>query len=128
MSYRSHYKAIYVQNIALRAENARLRAEVSETQSAYHQARQRQDDTERRRARASCLSCGGVILPVAVFAGHRSGDPLPLRLSTARFLDRAGGYTHASLVHARACASCGLIHHFLGLDAERGPAADEDDP
>ena len=103
MSYRSHYKAIYVQNIALRAENARLRAEVSETQSAYHQARQRQDDTERRRARASCLSCGGVILPVAVFAGHRSGDPLPLRLSTARF------FGSRRRLHARVIGACARL-------------------
>jgi hypothetical protein len=128
MSYRSHYEALYVENIALRAENARLRGEVSEARSANAHARRITDDTERRRARGTCLNCGGVILPVAVFAGHRLREPLPLRLSTARFLDRAGGYTHASLVQSRACASCGLIHHFLAVEPRRVSSVDGDEP
>jgi hypothetical protein len=126
MSYRSHHNALYVENGALRAENARLRHELSEGHAAMAEVRRGRDDAERRRARGTCLSCGGIILPVAVFAGHRLGAPLPLRMSTARFLDAAGGYTEASLVHARACAACGLIHHFVAIDGGAALADDEE--
>jgi hypothetical protein len=125
MSYRSHYSAIYVENTALRAENARLRHELKEGRAAMAEVRRDRDDAERRRVRATCLSCGGIILPVAVFAGHRLREPLPLRMSTARFLDPTGGYTEASLVHARACAACGLIHHFVAIDGGAAPTDDE---
>ena len=125
MSYRSHHNALYLENVTLRAENARLREEVQHAQVAYEAARELRDDDDRRRVRGGCLSCHGVILPVAIFAGHRLGAPLPLQLSTARFLDRRGGYTHASLVQARVCTQCGLIHHFLGREVRVAPVPGE---
>ena len=40
MSYRSHHNALYLENVTLRAENARLREEVQHAQVAYEAARE----------------------------------------------------------------------------------------
>ncbi len=62
-----------------------------------------------------CTVCGGALLPVAVFAGRNDRSPLPLRMSTMRFVNPAGGFTHSAPILAKACSSCGFIHHFIDM-------------
>lgn len=113
MTYRSDALAVRAENRHLRAENARLQRARRRLQAAYDDLRGSLDDVRKRSMQGRCLSCGGPILPVAVFAGHDSARPSPLQVSTARFCDARGGYTHTALLRARACTHCGLIHTFL---------------
>lgn len=70
-----------------------------------------------------CTVCGGALLPVAVFAGRNDRSPLPLRMSTIRFVNPAGGFTHSAPILAKACSSCGFIHHFIDMrDQQDGEA------
>jgi len=59
---------------------------------------------------------GWAALPVAVVAGHDVRNPLPLKMSTMRFISPEGGFTASAPIRSYACASCGFIHNFIDMD------------
>jgi hypothetical protein len=67
--------------------------------------------------RGRCPACGGSLLPAAVFAGNNNRNPVPLRMSTLRFGNPAGGFTSSAPIQAKVCGSCGFIHHYIDLDS-----------
>ena len=111
--YRNEQTALHLEHRTLRAENARLRAEVETLKTSCRELGETRDRAHRAVATGGCLSCGGPILRVAIFAGHRAASPVPLQVSTARFCDDRGGFRGAAMVQARACGSCGLVHAFV---------------
>ncbi|MCA9655038.1 MAG: hypothetical protein H6712_27410 [Myxococcales bacterium] len=116
MAYRDDRHALELQLAELERENEELRAELSDAREKARQARE--EDRERRRntsSRGGCTVCGGALLPVAVFAGRNDRSPLPLRMSTMRFINPSGGFTSSAPILAKACSSCGFIHHFIDM-------------
>lgn len=96
--------------------NEELRAELDETREKARL--EREQTREQRRStssRGGCTVCGGALLPVAVFAGRNDRSPLPLRMSTMRFINPSGGFTSSAPILAKACSSCGFIHHFIDM-------------
>ena len=59
--------------------------------------------------------CGGTLHAVAVFAGKHN-SPVALQVSTSRFGDPGGGFTHSTPVKAMACSSCGFIHNYIDIE------------
>jgi hypothetical protein len=115
MAYRDDRQALELQLSDLRRQNDELQSELTDTQ-----ARARADRAEDRGRRngsslRGCTVCGGALLPVAVFAGHNDKAPLSLRMSTMRFVNPTGGFTHSASILAKACSSCGFIHHFIDI-------------
>jgi hypothetical protein len=121
MAYRDDRHALELQLVELERQNEVLRDELEQERAKARAARA--EDRERRHVSAgrACTVCGGSLLPVAVFAGHNDRSPLPLRMSTLRFVNPSGGFTHAAPILAKACTSCGFIHHFIDM---RGQAAE----
>jgi hypothetical protein len=117
VSYRDDRQALALQVAALERENDDLKAQLDDAQDRYRKARAATHEERKRGTRDTCGLCGGTLLPVAVFAGHDAGAPLPLHMSTIRFGAPAGGFTHAAPVRAYACTSCGHLEHFIDMDA-----------
>ncbi len=103
----------------LERENRRLKEAIGESEERARELTDAKHEIRRRASRAGCALCGGTLLPVAVFAGHDISSPLPLSISTIRFGNPSGGFTHSAPIHSRACASCGYIHNFIDM-----PSAD----
>lgn len=122
MSYRDDRQALELQLAELERENEALREELQQERIKARAARA--EDRERRHMSVGreCTVCGGSLLPVAVFAGRNDRSPLPLRMSTLRFVNPSGGgFIRAAPILAKACTSCGFIHHFIDM---RGQAAE----
>ncbi len=115
MAYRDDRQALELQLTELQRRNEELEEQLSEQRAKARAARA--EDRERRHGESmkQCTVCGGALLPVAVFAGHNDRSPLPLRMSTIRFVNPSGGFTHSAPILAKACSSCGFIHHFIDL-------------
>lgn len=116
MAYRDERQALELQVAELERENEELRAELTDTREKARL--EREQTREHRRStstRGGCTVCGGALLPVAVFAGRNDRSPLPLRMSTMRFINPSGGFTSSAPILARACSSCGFIHHFIDM-------------
>jgi hypothetical protein len=125
VAYRDDRHALELQLAELERQNETLREELEQERAKARAARA--EDRERRHMSAGreCTVCGGALLPVAVFAGRNDRSPLPLRMSTLRFVNPNGGFTSAAPILAKACTSCGFIHHFIdmrGQTAESQPA------
>jgi hypothetical protein len=122
MAYRDDRQALELQLAELERQNEALRDELEQERAKARAARA--EDRERRHTSAGreCTVCGGALLPVAVFAGRNDRSPLPLRMSTLRFVNPSGGFTRAAPILAKACTSCGFIHHFIDM---QGQAADQ---
>jgi hypothetical protein len=116
VSYRDDRQALALQVAALERENDELKAQLGDAQDRYRRAREATHEERREGTRDACALCGGSLLPVAVFAGHDAGSPLPLHMSTIRFGAPDGGFTHAAPVRAYACSSCGHLEHFIDMD------------
>ncbi len=125
VAYRDDRQALELELIELERQNAALREELGQERAKARA--ERADERERRHTSAGreCTVCGGALLPVAVFAGRNDRAPLPLRMSTLRFVNPSGGFTHAAGILAKACTSCGFIHHFIDMriDANAGQPA-----
>lgn len=116
VAYRDDRQALSLQVAELERENERLRGELEELRGEAR--KQRDEDRENRRrtgAEASCVLCGGSLLPVALFAGRDLRAPIPIALSTLRFGDPHGGFTRSAPVRARVCSSCGYVHCFIDI-------------
>jgi hypothetical protein len=120
MSYRDDRDALLAEIRVLEGENTGLKAQLEELRVRLARLQQEQDEEREHICRSDCLACGGQLLPVAVFSGHDFADPQPIHLSTLRFQQKKGGFTHAAPVHAYACASCGFIQHFVARSAALG--------
>ena len=125
MAYRDDRDALVLELDHLQRENQKLKDQLDEANERFRQLAQTRHEQRRvEAARRGCALCGGSLLPVAMFAGHDIGAPLPLSLSTMRFGNPRGGFTHAAAVHSMACASCGFIHNFIDIArAEAGVRA-----
>jgi len=120
MAYRDDREALRMQVESLERDNERLHRELEAARAREGSLRDERDRVRQRQARGSCVQCGGTLLPVAVFAGHDVAAPLPLHLSTLRFVTKKGGFTHAAPLRASACASCGFIHFFVDFERPGG--------
>lgn len=123
MSYRDDRQALALQVAALERENERLKDELEESEDRFQREVEAGHEKRKRGTRTACALCGGNLLPVAVFAGHDMRAPLPLSMSTIRFGDPNGGFTHAAPVRAYACSSCGHLEHFIDMDSVGKAAA-----
>lgn len=124
MVYRSAPTAVDLEIQTQRAENARLRGQIEALVASRQEATAALARGHHQRATRHCLSCGGSILPVAMFAGHDAEKPVPLQVSTARFCKAGGGFRGSAVVQARACGRCGLLHTFL---AQHDPVCRDDE-
>lgn len=120
MVYRDDRQALGLQVAALEKENAELRAQLDDADERYRRLSDEQHAERREHSRASCVLCGGVLLPVAIVAGHDVRSPLPLKMSTLRFGSPDGGFTHSAPVRSLACTSCGYIHNFIDMAEREG--------
>ena len=118
MAYRDDRQAAELQLAELQRENEKLREELEAVQAQVRQERARGREEQRTRARGVCPACGGSLLPAAVFAGSHDKNPVQLRMSTLRFGNPSGGFTHSALVQAKVCGTCGFIHHYIDLGTE----------
>jgi hypothetical protein len=126
MAYRDDREALRLQVMELERENESLREELRNAAERHRRLRLEQYAARQSGSRRACMTCGGVLLPVAVFAGHDNRAPLPLSMSTLRFGLATGGFTHSAPVHSMACSSCGLIHSFV--DIEQSERSDDAEP
>lgn len=115
MAYRDDRQALEMQVSELEHENDKLRRELEGVKSQLRDAREDRREEQRSRTAGVCPACGGSLLPAAVFAGRNNRNPTPLRMSTLRFGDPAGGFTNSASVQAKVCGSCGFIHHYIDL-------------
>ncbi len=99
----------------LERANQKLREQLEATNRRLAQARSEHAAQSTAKARKGCIVCGGILLPVAIFAGRDITAPLPLKMSTLRFVDPNGGFTHSAPLHSMACAACGFIHNFIDM-------------
>jgi hypothetical protein len=116
--YRDDRHALSLQVAELERENEQLREQIERLEDDAK--RQRDEDREVRKRESTergCVSCGGSLLPVAVFAGRDLRSPVPISLSTLRFGDPAGGFTRSAQVKAKVCSSCGYVHCFIDIAA-----------
>lgn len=118
MAYRDDRQALELQLADLRRQNEELREELEKERVKAVAARAEDRDRRHDSALRECTVCGGALLPVAVFSGRNDRSPLPLRMSTLRFVNPAGGFTHSAPILAKACSSCGFIHHFIDMHGE----------
>ncbi len=114
MGYRDDRDAMAMQIAELERANARLQSALDLAEGRVRDV-QEQRHEQRRSAAKACVMCKGTLLPVAIFAGHDTRQPLPLSMSTLRFTSKDGGFTHAAPVHSLACSSCGFIHNFIEI-------------
>lgn len=114
MGYRDDRDAMVLQLAELERDNARLRDALDAAEGRAREVHEQRHE-RRRTAQKACVMCGGTLLPVAIFAGHDTRQPLPLSMSTLRFTSPDGGFTHAAPVHSLACSSCGFIHNFIDI-------------
>lgn len=124
MAYRDDRQALQLQLAELERENEELRDQLRDERAKAVAARAEDRDRRHESAMRECTVCGGALLPVAVFAGRNDRSPLPLRMSTIRFVNPTGGFTHSAPILAKACSSCGFIHHFIdmrGRESSDGP-------
>ncbi|MCH9687258.1 MAG: hypothetical protein K0V04_37840 [Deltaproteobacteria bacterium] len=139
MAYRDDRQALQLQVSELERQNEELRDQLTEARAQARDARAEDRDRRHDSALRTCTVCGGALLPVAVFAGHNDRSPLPLRMSTMRFVAASGGFTQAAAIQAKACTSCGFIHQFIDMPETRedghretwpplGPTADDEPP
>lgn len=117
MAYRDDRQALELQIAELERVNEELREELSDTRVKARLARAEAREQRRNTSTRGCTVCGGALLPVAVFAGRNDRSPLPLRMSTMRFINPSGGFTSSAPIRAKACSSCGFIHHFIDVRA-----------
>lgn len=122
MAYRDDRQALELQLAELERQNEELRTELADERAKARAARAEDRQRRHHSAGRECTVCGGALLPVAVFAGRNDRQPLPLRMSTLRFVNPSGGFTHSAPILAKACTSCGFIHHFIDI-----PATEADD-
>ncbi len=115
MAYRDDRQALALQVTELERQNDELREQLTEARAKAREARAEDRDRRHDSAMRKCTVCGGSLLPVAVFAGHNDRTPLPLRMSTMRFVAASGGFTQAAAIQAKACTSCGFIHQFIDM-------------
>lgn len=115
MAYRDERHALELQVAELERVNEELRAELDETRVKARLEREQTREHRRNTSTRGCTVCGGALLPVAVFAGRNDRSPLPLRMSTMRFVNPSGGFTSSAPILAKACSSCGFIHHFIDM-------------
>lgn len=115
MPYRDDRQALELQLADLQRENEELREQLTDEREKARAARAEDRDRRHESAMRECTVCGGALLPVAVFAGRKDRSPLPLRMSTLRFMHPSGGFTHSAPILAKACSSCGFIHHFIDM-------------
>jgi hypothetical protein len=115
VAYRDDRQALELRVAELEHDNEKLRRELEGAKAKL--ADERAQSRERRRASSAgvCPACGGSLLPAAVFAGSNNRNPVPLRMSTLRFGDPAGGFTNSAPIQAKVCGSCGFIHHYIDL-------------
>ena len=131
MAYRDDRQAMSLQIAELELENERLREEVDTLREEGKRLRDEDREVRKREStERGCVSCGGSLLPVALFAGTNLRSPIPISLSTLRFGDPAGGFTRSAPVKAKVCSSCGYVHCFIQIDAgvpaEHEPLEDDD--
>lgn len=115
MTYRDDRQALALQLAELERENERLRREIESFEERLQRIQNERQELQHARSRRSCTLCKGTLLPVAVFAGHESRAPIPLSVSTMRFVSPQGGFTHAAPVRSFACSTCGFIHNFVDI-------------
>ncbi|MEM9452705.1 MAG: hypothetical protein AAGF11_00910 [Myxococcota bacterium] len=120
MAYRDDRQALELQLAELERENEELRDQLQDARAKAIAARAEDRDRRHESAMRKCTVCGGALLPVAVFAGRNDRSPLPLRMSTLRFVNPTGGFTHSAPILAKACSSCGFIHHFIDMRDREG--------
>ena len=118
MSYRDEQQALLIEVATLERENQRLRRELDESEARFGELLRTQYEERRKQVRMVCVMCSGNLLPVAIVAGHDVRNPLPLKMSTLRFGNPSGGFTHSALVQAKVCGTCGFIHHYIDLGTE----------
>jgi len=122
VAYRDDRQALELQLAELERQNEELRAELADERAKARAARAVDRHRRQLSAGRECTVCGGSLLPVAVFAGRNDRSPLPLRMSTLRFVNPSGGFTHAAPILAKACTSCGFIHHFIDIRGDDMPS------
>jgi hypothetical protein len=128
LSYRDDRQALALLVAQLERENAELREKVGDAGVRYDRLAHERHETRRKSAAGGgCALCGGHLLPVAVVAGHDPRNPLPLKMSTMRFVSPEGGFTHSAPIRSLACASCGFIHNFISMEATASVAETETD-
>ncbi|HFE47590.1 MAG TPA: hypothetical protein ENJ18_19230 [Nannocystis exedens] len=115
MSYRDDRQAMALQLAELERENERLRAEIESFEERLLRVMNERQELQHARSRRSCVLCRGSLLPVAVFAGHDMRAPIPMRMSTLRFVSPQGGFTHSAPVRSFVCSTCGFIHNFVDI-------------
>lgn len=115
MAYRDDRQALAMQIAELERDNQKLREKLEAATRRFERSQLEQSAERTAQARKGCMACGGTLLPVAIFAGHDITSPLPLKMSTLRFVDPNGGFTHSAPLHSMACASCGFIHNFIDM-------------
>ncbi len=115
MAYRDDRQALAMQIAELERANQKLREKLEASQRKLAKTQSEQTAKRTAKARQGCIVCGGTLLPVAIFAGRDITAPLPLKMSTLRFVDPNGGFTHSAPLHSMACASCGFIHNFIDM-------------
>ncbi len=119
MAYRDDREALEYRVRELEEENRRLREALAAEEDRRRAAVASRNAVRTRKMRGACAVCGGTLLPVAMFAGNDVGAPLPLGISTLRFGDPKGGFTHFAPVRSLACTSCGFIHAFIDMGEAR---------
>ena len=131
MAYRDDRQALALQIAELERENSKLRDELESAGKRYKRVQDEHHEA-RRMGDKRCILCGGSLLPVAVFAGHDIGSPIPLSMSTLRFGRADGGFTHSAPIHSLACSSCGYIHSFIPISepgaGDGSDSGDGEDP
>ncbi|MCA9634944.1 MAG: hypothetical protein KC420_02810 [Myxococcales bacterium] len=127
MSYRDDRQALALQLAELERENERLRSEIESFEERLSRVMNERQELQHARSRRSCVLCRGTLLPVAIFAGHDTRAPLPLSMSTLRFVSPQGGFTHSAPVRSFVCSTCGFIHNFVDITApaSAGPGPGE---
>jgi hypothetical protein len=128
VAYRDDRQALELQVAQLERQNEKLRDELDAVQARFKEERARGRQRKQTRARGVCPSCGGSLLPAAVFAGSAEKNPVQLRMSTLRFGSPHGGFTHSAPVQAKVCGTCGFIHHYIDLGTEAGDRVTQEIP
>lgn len=117
VAYRDDRQALELQVRDLERENERLKEELQDTKARARARRARGRDRQKKTTEGRCPSCGGSLLPAAVFAG-KDRNPQLLRMSTLRFGDPSGGFTSSAPIRAKVCASCGFIFPFIDIASD----------
>lgn len=120
MVYRDDRQALALQIAELERENEHLRREIESFEERLARVMSERQELQHARSRRSCVLCRGTLLPVAIFAGHDTRAPLPLSMSTLRFVSPQGGFTHSAPVRSFVCSTCGFIHNFVDITAQAG--------